>query len=263
MRVPAPALNCLQANLIFQAMKQHSDFPGFSIALLIGCSITCVQAQGTLLVRHSGSANPTSEGFFVYSSYGSPQLGAVTNDMGLDAWSMRLSSAGINYRHAITDLSGLDWRLSVSLRVVEDSISSRVFSVGLDTGQHTFGLSFGLNSEGDPSVRLSGSSLSPEFVLQGAGSAYVNYELFYNAATGSAGLWVNGVERVSDMSGAPGYSPAFGFGGGFQNPANLQANWNLVSLEIIPEPSAWALLACGAVLLAGHWLRRFMSAHGH
>ncbi|MCW5553766.1 MAG: hypothetical protein KIS67_16610 [Verrucomicrobiae bacterium] len=34
--------------------------------------------------------------------------------------------------------------------------------------------------------------------------------------------------------------------------------WSLDNLVIspIPEPSAWALLGCGAVLLVGHWLRR-------
>jgi hypothetical protein len=220
---------------------------------------TCftAQAQGTLLGQHFGANDPTTEGFAVASTYGTPQLGPVTNDFGVNSWSMRISASGINYTRPLpTYLWALDWTLSVTLRIVADSIASLSFSTSVDTGQNYFLTQFGSDPNGNPSVRVTGSSLSPLMILPDASSGYHNYQLRYSAAAGSASLWVDGVNVLGNIMGGAGFSPTLRFGGGYQNPADIQANWNLVSLEIVPEPSSLAVLILGGGLVATHLFRK-------
>ena len=230
-------------------MKKRINLELLRIGVFVVATAALARGQGSFVALHSGAANPTSEGFAVASSFGTPQLGPAYNDLGFDAWSTRFSASGINYRHSLPSLSGLSWMLSVNIRVVEDSLAQPVFSAGVDSGQYVFGLYFGSAANGDPTVVVSGASLSPVLVLQGAGSTYHNYQLAYDAGLGAAELWVDGVERLGHIAGAQGYSPLVDFGSVYQNPAALQANWNVVSVEIIPEPSSMVLVILGGVLL--------------
>jgi hypothetical protein len=234
-------------SLEFRTVKERINFQLLRIGVFIVATAALARGQGSFLALHSGAADPTSEGFAVAFSYGTPQLGPVYHDQGFDAWSTRLAS-GISYGDSLLNLSGLSWMLSVNLRGVEDGLSRFAFSAGVDSGQYRFGLFFGSAANGDPIVAVSGASLSPALVLQGAGSTYHNYQLAYDAGLGTAQLWVDGVERFGDIAGAQGFSPTVTFGGNSQNPAALQANWNLVSVEIIPEPSSMVLFVFGGVL---------------
>jgi hypothetical protein len=88
--------------------------------------------------------------------------------------------------------------------------------------------------------------------LTGAGASYHDYQLTYNAAAHTTSLWVDGVKYVDSFP-AQKFSevstPALYWGSSFQSAAQKQANWHLISVQIIPEPSAFALLAVG-----GGWL---------
>jgi hypothetical protein len=231
----------------FRIMKKRIHFQLLRIGVFIVATAALARGQGSFVALHSGAADPTSEGFAVAVSYGTPQLGPVYNDLGFDAWSTRLAS-GIYYRDSLPNLSELSWMLSVNLRVAEDSLASPVFWVEVDSGQYWFKLHFGSAANGDPTVVVSGASLNPGLVLEGAGSTYHNYQLVYDAGLGTAQLWVDGVERFGNIAGAQGYSPDVSFGGSSQIPGALQANWNLVSVEIIPEPSSMVLVVLGGVL---------------
>ena len=202
------------------------------------------QGQGTLLAQHSGTNNPVSEGFAL-AAFGIPQVGPAVSDLGVDAWTTRISAAGVSYHRGLPNLVGLDWELSVVLRVVEDEPAVRVFFAGLNTGQVSFYLHFGLDTNGDPSVQVIGSSLSPVLALEGASSTYHNYQLVYSAAAGVATLRVDGLERLNGLSGGAGSSPLLAFGGHEELEPMMQANWHLVSLQLIPEPSSLALLVLG------------------
>jgi hypothetical protein len=228
-------------------MKNRINCELLRIGVFIVATAALARGQGSLVALHSGAADPTSEGFAV-TSYGTLQLGPVYNDLGFDAWSTRVGSGGIYYQDSLPNLSGLSWMLSVNLRVVEDSLAEPVFGVTVDSGQYRFGMTFGSAANGDPIVVAGSSSTSLVLVLQGAGSTYHNYQLAYDAGLGTAQFWVDGVEHLGNIAGAQGFSPAVLIECSHQNPAALQANWNLVSVEIIPEPSTMALVVMGGVL---------------
>jgi len=137
---------------------------------------------------------------------------------------------------------------SAAFRIVQ---SPNVW-LGLYTPSQRFEFSFDSQLDGDPVVS---TGFNPVFALEGGGPGYHDYQLFYHATTEQVALWVDGVERVSDITGTAGSSGWGGLWGAAQG-TDSQANWNRVSFEIIPEPSSLALLGCGGVLLCACLLRR-------
>lgn len=221
-----------------------------------------VFGQETLLFQHSGANNPTDEGFLL-GSYGSPHLESVTNDLGMNAWSIQmLSSDAAQYSRTLTPqqtaaIAGANWVLSLNLRILQaPTTPSYDISVTFGTSTVLYSLYFGEKANGDPVLQvgganLSGSSLSPVFALNGAGSTYNNYQLIYNATANTASLWVNGTDMIDDIMGGQLSGNAHLSWSGYQHDNDVQANWNLVSLSV-PEPSAisFVLLGSGVLIYA-------------
>jgi hypothetical protein len=147
----------------------------YTIALLtslwFGILINCF-GQGAVLIEHSGALDPTAEGFTPDTFYGS--VGPVTNDLGMNAWTTTSGGPTLNYYQLLTpqqqaQVDGSDWKLSVTLRVVQSSGSSDIYTT-FATGSQFFSLGFGLDGGGDPFVQAGDSSLSPVYTLTGAGS---------------------------------------------------------------------------------------------
>jgi hypothetical protein len=229
-------------------MKTHSGV-SLLIAVLLAFAARLVHGQGTLVIQHSGATDPTTEGFTLGSS-NPVQVGGVINDLGFNAWSTAVSYSSVGYYCSIENLTGLDWELTGTLRIV--SSNPVVFNLNLTTGSEYYNLRFGSKANGDPQVVVVGSSTSPVFTLNNAGSTYNTYQLLYDAASDTADLYINGAEQLENIAGGTysefPLSPSLGFGGGNQGPTS-QANWNMVSLEIVPEPSAISLLFLGGGFL--------------
>jgi hypothetical protein len=105
---------------------------------------------------------------------------------------------------------------------------------------------FQQTANGDPVVTVFGAP-GGQFVLQGGGSGYHNYEVSYYATSGTADLWVDGIERLTGLRatrGLVGRDCLFG-----ENQGGGQANWNLVSVSIVPEPSPVSLILPGSGVL--------------
>jgi hypothetical protein len=215
-----------------------------------------VHSQGIMLVQHLGAHDPQSEGFSLMS-YGQPTLDPVTNDMGMSAWSITMTSSdAAQYYQTLTAqqtalLLGGSWDLSLDLRVLNAPVTPTYdVSAQIITGPQQFSLKFGMETNGDPTIQVQGSSLSPVFVVNGAGSTYNDYQLIYDAGVGSASLWINGSERLSGI--VPGVLDAT-LGSvswsGYQHAYNVGANWNEVSLVVTPEPSAASVLCLGSGVL--------------
>jgi hypothetical protein len=209
-------------------------------------------AQGTVLVQHTGTTNPTGEGF---SMSGQGMTGPTYNDLGVDAWIMHTTNgSALNYLQMLTpiqqsEIGGANWDLTVAVRSVQASAGVSG-GVQLSAGpEGAFFLNFGINSNGDPTVRA--GSLSPVFVLTNGGSTYNTYQLLYDATAKSASLWVNGTPEGNNIVGDPSYAGSSWsvYWGEFQSPTGMQANWGSVSLEIIPEPSAMELACLGSGVL--------------
>ncbi len=154
------------------------------------------------------------------------------------------------------DIASANWTLSLSLRMVQSDLNGGTF-VNFNTGSGNFGLMFGITI-GHPGILINGS-LTPALVLSSAGFAYNTYQLAYDAASDSASLWVNGVERLQNIKGGlPTQTALFDLQWGInQHPQeDVQANWSLVSLTIVPEPSSMAFCLTGGILAAHRFLRR-------
>src|SRR5688572_25211210 len=95
--------------------------PYLLAAMLLAFTVGTARSQ---ILQHFGSTNPSNEGFNL-GSFGNPQAGPVTGDLGLDAWSVDLNCGfdGIIYRRYRTTQEHSDtaggWAMSVTLRVVE------------------------------------------------------------------------------------------------------------------------------------------------
>ena len=206
--------------------------------------------QGAILVQHSGSADPTTEGFTLgVSGTGTTILGPVTNDLGMNAWTVGGGNV-VNYSQSLTPIPNEDWTLSIDVRVIQSGqgFNPNNWATFL-AGNEGFALGFGTDSNGNATVwinniltgTLPGSQ--PAFTLSGGGSVYNSYQLDYSAVANTASLWVNGTEEVSDISGVSGFS-AWSVDWGRGQGGHSQANWNSVSLSI-PEPSSAVLILLG------------------
>ncbi len=211
-------------------------------------------------MQHLGATDPVTEGFAFGGALDA--VGPVYGDLGLDAWRTSVTTTLSRYTQLLTpeqqaQAVGADLLMSVTLRIVQGlSPPAGNTWAGFAQGSALFALNFGATTNGDPFVSFGNAGATPMFVLEGSGSTYHNYQLRYDATSGTASMWVDDIERFNGIAGIPGYS-GWGLTWGEGQGGISEANWNYISLEIIPEPSSLALLGCGAVLLAGHWLRRF------
>jgi hypothetical protein len=210
--------------------------------------------QGDILVQHSGSVNPTNEGFALsVGGSGTTIVGPVTNDLGMNAWTVGGGNV-ITYSQSLTPIPIQDWTLLIDVHVTQSGGGNGAPPnnfVLLDAGGEFFQLNFGTDSSGNATVRT-GTTPGPTIALNATGSVYNNFQLDYNAVADTAALWVNGTEVVDGISGTPAFSGwKIYWGTGQAGPS--QANWNLVSLSV-PEPSSAALILLGSGAL--FYLRR-------
>ncbi len=226
-------------------MKAHLNITSLVATLLVmAAKPACGQG---IVAQHFGYADPTTEGF---SSSGQTNTGPVTGDLGENAW---YTVGDSRYYYVLTsqqqmEINDSNWTLSTVLRSVTPG-SFGDFSIDLIIGFHVYILYLGTESDGDPAVSVSGSSLSPTFILNNVGSSYNNYQLMYNASQGTASLWINGTDMLNNIVGGTTSLQYDELLWGGVQPPNVQANWNLVSLTV-PEPSAsWLLLLGGGVFL--------------
>lgn len=223
-------------------MKSHFRLLVMSIFV---AALNSAAGQGTMITLHSGYNDPTSEGFNL--GLASTSVGPVTNDLGMNAWTTAVPTNGLYalYSEGLSAnqtalLSGQNWVLSLNLRVVGVDTSGRTW-VNFGSGSDEFSISFGAGTNGDPFVQIGHQS----YTLNGVGSTYNNYQLVYDATSDMADLYIDGVDRISDVTHTSllESAGALYFGSGTQaGPA--QANWNLISLNV-PEPSSAAVLLLG------------------
>jgi hypothetical protein len=178
--------------------------------LLVTSVVHFGHGQGTVIL-HQGATDSVSEGF---TFGGDPaSVGPVVGDLGMDAWSTKIVTNNIvYYSQSLTPLqqaqaASAGWIMSATLRIVQSvgSVRGNTFA-RFYMGAELFPLGFGANSNGDPFVHFGNASATPMFVLDGVGSTYHNYQLRYDASSGTADLWVDGIERFTGIAGISGFS---------------------------------------------------------
>lgn len=223
-------------------------------AALLVAAIDSLHGQGTLMFQHFGASDPASEGFAASIA---PQavVGPVTGDQGLDAWFIQGGGpATVFYSRGLSSeeraqLAGTDWTISLTLRLVQSPETYANSFLRFATGSEIFLLAFGSESDGDPFVRT--YDANPAYILDGGANKYHDYQLRYNALNATADLWVDGVKRLNDVPSRSSSQSVLEWGVGQGD--FTRANWNQVSLSVIPEPSSFALCLCGSLLLASRF----------
>jgi hypothetical protein len=205
-------------------------------------------SQGSLIFQHLGASDPVNEGA---SLVGTGTTGPVLGDFGFDSWS--ISGGAVFYRRNLTPeqlatIAVNDWTISLNLRIVTNASF-----VSLRTGTGGFTLQLYSQSDGDPVVSTF-QGLS--YIFEGGGSGYHDYAFKYSVSLGKAALWIDGVERLSGIGGSSSIAGATFDWGIVQVPAAATANWNLVSLSVVPEPSSAGLSICAGLLFIAHAIRR-------
>ncbi len=171
---------------------------------------------------------------------------------GVSAWNTTVSNVNnsISYTYSLnpiqqTETIGSDWIFSLTLQIpTPDSSGNSIVGLG-----EAFAMSIGSVNNGDPFVQVGLN----RFVLNGGGAGYHSYRIVYSSAAETASLWVDGTERVPDYLhniSLPNGISGVEWGEIQGGPAS--ANWNLVSLQIVPEPSTLSLvlLASGVLLFS-------------
>jgi len=230
---------------------------------------TCITAflcanpgRAQVIALHEGANDPTSEDVTTWSVDGSDvTVGPVTDDLGtgLDAWMINDDSntGELSYLYFLspeetTSLQEEAWTFSVHMRVVNvpDSLDSGI-SVRITDGQERWQASFGSEADGDPRVALLDENMSTIDIgtFDDYGPGYHLYEWKRAAGGGPVDFYVDGEEVYSDWTGFEYTLGYCGWGSG-SRAATGNANYNLVKLEIVPEPASVVLLAMGLLCMS-------------
>jgi hypothetical protein len=235
--------------------------------------------RADLIAEHQGATDPTTEGFSLWPFNGGISTSALSNDMGLPAWSITSTPPGSQqaaYNFPALSASALlsqGFTMSLEARAVSGAVYSTPTNqpiaaaiVGLATVR--FDLELGLDANGNTIAILAntvGLNGDGSFNLPGAsvtvpGNGYHLYQLAYNPASHTADLFIDGVDRIQGYQGHSEGNLFTGFYFGALDHGT--ANFNLARLETgidvgaVPEPSTMTLGGVGALLWLGYAFRR-------
>jgi hypothetical protein len=193
-------------------------------------SIISAYGQGTIIIQHSGSTNPTDEGFIIANGGGQ---GSATNFLGVNAWSVVTPYGGLErYYYSLnsqeqSQISTNSWILSAAFQMVSNS---GVAFIAYDGFLYNITNSTGYNS----------------------------YQIIFDATSATASFWMNGAELKSGLTSA--VQNSVQWGDYSQSPGiTTIINWNLVSLQFVqdvPEPSSMGMVLLSCVVVFIHRRRR-------
>ena len=200
-------------------LSKHTKKLSFGVAGIACASVFALVsgARGQTIFEHLGNTDPTTEGWTQAGpTVSGISAGPLTNDSGFDAWfvddNSTVQGSSLLYSQVPTDsqiaqASAVGWTLRIRLRVVDvsDGVDSSVVAEYAN-GTRRYTIDWGSDSDGDPIILLATDSsegvfTGPSFTLEGTGGGYHLYELVFDAVAGTADLFVDGIERISDYAG--------------------------------------------------------------
>ena len=196
------------------------------------------------IATHSGSTDPAIAGWNASPGSGGGVTTGPINDGGTDAWFVdddsTASASTFVYQRIpsateIAEGNTYGWTLSTTLRVASDEEMMFEGSPAVEyrDGNTSWSLHFGLTDSGDTFVRLMTALETGPIHITTGNSAYHSYQLVYDPSEGSADLFVDGVEVLSDYEGAATTQTRLFWGAG-RSPDRGRANFAAVDLSVNP-----------------------------
>ena len=233
-----------------------------SLIAFVLISAIATSANGVQVALHEGNNDPETEGWTKVRTFSNVAVFPVVNDLGLgiDAWALDDNGAAAVVDDGLYEsiISAAEqsaatangWILSGRIRTV-DLVGDGFVFFGFMDGVEAYGLGFG-ESGGGPVLHLGGTSTSIDVSDLDAG--YHLYQLVYDPLDGNADVLIDGILKFSDFAGVGGpffdwFDPSVRFGSG-GSLSTGQGNYNLVELNIVPEPSSLCLLGICFTALA-------------
>jgi hypothetical protein len=235
-------------------------FLAFTVAsLLIALSLRA----GVIVSQHSGAADPSTEGWTPISFGSAATAGPVVGDSGFNAWNVN-DQGGNDFRAYKSVIGSANAQQALTqgfttrarLRVLSPSTpASGVVTLEFITGVLAFLARVGSEADGDPILELQNDFGRTTLTAQGAGGGYHLYEMVYNPAMQLADVRVDGL-HLGDYAGfhpviAQVVPPPLDVYWGSTSSSGIgAANYNLVQMEVVPEPATALLLAVASIAIS-------------
>jgi len=195
------------------ASRLRSLAPVFAFTISLAFPASSHAALSEILYQHTGTNDPTTEGWAASIS-GGTTVGPFI-DSGTPTWSIVNNTPGESGFYSLvptlaetTAAATLGWSLQTTLRVTSPSETpgGSMLSLYRD-GTTSYQMHFGSDGAGNAIVVLANNSgfdsaTGARFTVPG-GSVFNTFELIYSPSAGSADLFVNGVEEISNYTGFP------------------------------------------------------------
>ena len=229
---------------------------GLCLAIIL---TSCATGNADFSFIHTGANDPITEGWTQSNFNGNVVATPVFNDLGLgiDAWSIddnsTVNGSAIQYSQVPSEAVNLDaatmgWSASITVRLLDSSNSPNPMFFDYRNEQLAFGLFFDLDDNLDLTVSILGETLT----LEGLGNEqYVTYRLDFDPLSETADLFVNDVERLSDLVGSPSGISRLAWGASGSAPVG-HAHFSDVSLTVfsaVPEPTSATVILLTALFV--------------
>ncbi|MCF7837421.1 MAG: PEP-CTERM sorting domain-containing protein [Candidatus Marinimicrobia bacterium] len=228
-------------------------------------------AGASLIAEHTGAQDPIAAGNLghiddtygtdstawvpLYSAYPPVSTIAGPDTSGaVDAWWLTGTYRAYNYIPTAADYTALEagFKVSVNVRIPTADVPLDFQPVVEYAGNNLrYYIVFGSNASGEQMIQVNTANTAGSYTVSGGTiNDFALTELVYDPVAGNADLFVNGTERISNINPISSTLKRFYWGSNAPG-ASGAGHFNLVSLEVVPEPTSFILvLLAGGLMLA-------------
>ena len=215
------------------------------------------QANSATIFEYTGSGDPTGQGWSAFGGSGTSS-GPVGPE---NAWNVNDSSLAVGstlfYSQTPTagnqaDGASNGWSLSTRLKMVTGNPSglNTIFVDYID-GATQWLMFFSTSLDGDTIVSAqTASGPFDSFEVNGSAGQYNDYSMVFDPLSGTADLFVDGVEQISNYGGISQAFSRVAWGAGADNGTG-EANFESVTFDVasavVPEPGTLLIFGLGLI----------------